>query len=130
MADSWKTLRSLTTQAAEGTSAPSDGTLVSPAPDGGASCVVDDGLFPYVEIAVDTASLAGSPSSVVLGVWRAYGGKILKIATITILSGDIAAPIPSVVDFNGQRIWVTVESFPDGSTPTFTGNICTRPVRL
>ena len=112
----WTTVRaSLSAVSAEGTTAPT-------------TVIALDTAGPRLEVRVRGASLGGSPGSVTLGVWRGSQGSIDKLGTIDIASADIAAPIPQIFELNGQTIWITVESFAGGTSPTFTGSLDARPV--
>lgn len=111
----WTTIRTLTAQAAEGTSAPS-------------STVSLHHPGPRLEVRVRGASLGGSPGSVTLGVWRGSQGAIDKLGTIVILATDIGTAIPQVFELNGLNVWVTIESFAGGSGQSFTGSIDARPI--
>ncbi len=112
----WTTVRaSLSAVSAEGTTAPS-------------STVSLDQPGPRLEVRVRGASLGGSPGTVTLGVWRGSQGSFDKLGTIEIAAADIASPIPQLFELNGLNVWITVESFAGGSTPTFTGSIDARPV--
>ena len=95
-----------------------------------ASTFVDLNLSPAprVEIRVRGCSLANSPTSVTLGVWRLSGGAVDKLGTITIASGDIATPVPQLFEIYDPSVYVTVDSFSGGSSPTITATIEARAV--
>lgn len=116
---SWQTVRTLSGQAAEGTSAPS----VSAGFVG-----IGDGAVPRVEIRVRSGSLANSPTSVTLSVWRKSGGAVDKLGTFTISSDDIATPVPQLFEIYDPLVYVLVESFVGGTSPTITATIEARAV--
>jgi hypothetical protein len=124
--DTWQTLRTLSAQAAEGTTEPTSSFVNF---DNSSAFLVDGSKVPLFEFSVYGGSLTGSPTSATFGVWRQSDGSIDKIATITIALADIAASPPVVVDFMGEQVWILVESFAAGSSPKFTGTIRIRPVR-
>jgi len=115
----WQTLRTLSSQTAEGTSAPSL-----------SAAFVQLALtpMPRVEIRVRSASLANSPTSVTLSVWRKSGGAVDKLGTFTIASSDIATPIPQMFELYDPLVYVQVESFVGGSSPTITATVEARAV--
>ena len=125
----WQTLRTLTAQVAEGTSAPTAETLVAVAET--QRFTVDSGRLPYVEIALGALTFAGgvAATAVTFGVWRASEGKIDRVASIAVLAAEAAAPPQVVLDFHGEQIWLTVESFVGGTLPTVAGEVRVRPVR-
>lgn len=123
----WTPLRTLTTQAAEGRTAP-DPSTYKPLSDEG-EFTTDMGRTPYVEIRFDPLTLAGAPASVTFGVWRTSDTKIDRVAALTVASGDAGSPTPVEVDFHGESISVTVESFSGGTSPTVSGAVYARPVR-
>lgn len=125
----WQTIRTLTTQAAEGTSAPSAGTFVGFTDPRAASFALDGGRVPFIEIGFDSLSLGGSPTAVTFGVWRLSEGKIDRMGSITVAAGDLANAPPASFDFNGEAFWLTVESFAGGSTPNVSGMLRVRPMR-
>lgn len=81
-----------------------------------------------VEIRFNPVTTTGSPSEVIYSIWRYLGGKVDKISNITVVSADFNAPIPSVLRFDGDSIWVTV-SFTGGSTPTVSGLVQYRVIK-
>lgn len=83
---------------------------------------------PRVEVRVRSGSLANSPASVTLGIWRKSGGAVDKLGTITIASGDIATPVPQLFEIYDPSVYVTVESFSGGASPTLTATIEARAV--
>lgn len=113
----WVTIRSLSGQIAE--SAPT--TL---------SAFVDIAQqpMPRVEVRVRSGSLANTPAAVTLAVWRKSGGAVDKLGTIVIASTDIATPIPQLFESYDSSIYVTVESFSGGTSPTMTATIEARKV--
>lgn len=113
--NSWVTVRTLTSETAE--VAPSTGPFVALGADA-----------PRVEIRLHTASLANAPTSVTLAVWRTSEGVIDKIGTFTILSGDIAHPIPQIFELGDGNVYVTVESFAGGASPNLTAVVQARAV--
>lgn len=114
METKFTTLRTLTAQAAEGTSAPSSVTpIATPGP--------------YLEVRILNGSLGGSPTSVTFGVWRGVDGGIDKVGTFTVAAADIGGPLPPIFEFDGGACWVRVESFAGGAGQTFTGTIQARP---
>lgn len=113
----WKTVRTLTTQAAEAT------------PTANASFVnLALTPSPRVEVRVRGGSLAGAPTSVTLYVWRLSAGSVDKLGSITIGSGDIATPIPQLFELYDPSVYVTVGAFVGGAGPTMTGTIEARAV--
>ena len=84
--------------------------------------------MPRVEVRVRGGSVANSPSSVTLAIWRKSGNAVDKIGTWTIVAADIATPIPQIFESYDQSIYVTVDSFANGSSPTITATIEARGV--
>lgn len=113
----WKTVRTLSGATADAT--PTTGSAF-------VSLAVE--AVPRVEIRVRGGSLANSPASVTLGVWRLSGGAVDKLGTITIASGDIATPVPQLFEIYDPSVYVTVDSFSGGSSPTMTATIEARAV--
>ena len=111
----WTSVRTVTTQAAEGASAPTSlVALANPAR--------------KVEVRLRSGVVGGAPTSVTLGVWRGSQGSVDKMGTVTLQGSSIAVPQPAFLDFYGQNVWVTVESFSGGTTPTLSGTIEARAV--
>lgn len=113
----WQTVRSLSGATADATPTTS-----------AAFVAIGISPTPRVEIRVRGGSLANSPASVTLGVWRLSGGAVDKLGTITIASGDIATPIPQLFEIYDPSVFVTVDSFSGGSSPTMTATIEARAV--
>ena len=112
---SWKAIRAFASQTAE-SGAPSSSLLVA----------LDVPSTPRVEVALDSGSTTGSPTSIVLTIWRGADGRMHKIGTWTIANADVATPIPQVFEFEGQSIHATV-SFSGGTSPTLSGTLYARP---
>lgn len=113
----WKTVRTLsgaTADATPTTSAAFVELAISPAP--------------RVEIRIRSGSLANSPTSVTLGVWRLSGGAVDKLGTITIAAADIATPVPQLFEIYDPSVYVTIVSFSGGASPTMTATIEARAV--
>lgn len=115
----WQTVRTLSGRTAEGTSAPSLSA---------AFVALADGAVPRVEIRVRSGELANSPTSVTLSVWRKSGDAVDKLGTMTIASGDIATPIPQLFESYDPLVYVQVESFAGGNSPTITATVEARAV--
>ncbi len=81
-----------------------------------------------VEIRFNAITTTGAPDSVIYTVWRYLGGKVDKISQITIPSVDYTAPIPAIIRFDGDSIWVTV-SFSGGTAPTASGLVQYRVIK-
>ena len=81
-----------------------------------------------VEIRFDAISTTGGPSSVIFSVWRLLGGKVDRIAVLTHDSADFFAPIPSVVRFDGGKLWVT-STFSGGTGPTVSTLVQCRVIK-
>lgn len=116
MAAAWVTVRALTGATAE--SVPTTST----------EFVFLGQESPRVEVRVHDASLANAPASVTLAVWRESGGVVDKLGTITIAAADIAQPIPQLFEVYESNLYVTVESFSGGASPTLTATIEARAV--
>lgn len=114
----WVTVRSLTTNA---------GSEATPTT-GNAFVEVAGQLMPRVEVRVVGGSLANTPTSVTLGIWRKSGGYVDKLGTWTIALGDIANPVPQMFESYDQSIYVTVDSFSGGTVPTITATVQARGV--
>ena len=113
----WQTVRSLSGATADAT--PTTGS---------AFVAIGISPTPRVEVRVRGGSLANSPTSVTLGVWRLSGGAVDKLGTITIASGDIATPVPQLFEVYDPSVYVTVDSFSGGASPTMTATIEARAV--
>lgn len=114
----WVTVRSLTTNAG------SEAT-----PTTGSSFVDVAGQpMPRVELRLVGGSMANSPTSVTLTVWRKSGGYVDRLGTWTIALGDIANPVPQMFESYDQSFYVTVTSFSGGAVPTLTGTVQARGV--
>jgi len=111
----WTSVRTVTTQAAEGTSAPTPTAALSSA-------------GRKVEVRLRSGVVGGAPTSVTLGVWRGSQGSVDKMGAITLQAAAIGVSQPAFLDFYGQNVWVTVESFVAGTAPTLCGTIEARPV--
>lgn len=114
----WVTVRSLTTNA---------GSEATPTT-GSAFVEVAGQPMPRVEVRAVSGSIAGSPTSVTLAIWRKSGGFVDKLGTWEIQATDIATPIPQMFESYDQSIYVTVESFSGGSAQTLTATIQARGV--
>ena len=123
----WTVARDLTTPSSGGDSAPSNSAFVHEADV--ADFIQEASRVPYVEIAIDPITATGSPTSVVLGVWRLSEGRRDKIGTITIASADFAQPPPTRLAFHGSSLSVTVDSLVGGTSPTLATKIWFRAVR-
>lgn len=129
----WKAFRTLTTQAAEGTTPPVQATFVGlnvPGDDSVMAYITDAGRIQNVEVGFESITFSGSPTSVVLTIWRWSEGKADKVASITINSTDLPNVVPVVVNFLGEGIWALVESFSGGTSPNISGTLRVRPVRV
>lgn len=115
--NAWVQVRTLSSVAAEGTSAPADG-----------SCVPLLVEAPRVEIRLRSGSVANSPTSVTFNVWRTSGGATDKIGSFTIAASDIATPVVQIFELYDTNVYVTVASFAGGAAPTVTGTIEARAV--
>jgi len=109
----WTPIRTLTAQAAEAS-----------APISSAYLALSD-YAKYVELAVDSLTLGGSATAVVLGIWRHTDGASDLIGQVT-----LTAPTPqaTLIDFFGDQIAVTVLSFTGGTSPTASGTIRVREI--
>jgi hypothetical protein len=124
---SWQTLRTVTTLAAEGTTAPDASVFLGIEAD---ERFVVDSRVQYLEIGIDSLSVAGSPASVTFGIWRSSDTSIDRLGSFTVAAASVGIPTPQIIDFHGEKCWVTVESFSGGTAPTATATIRVRPVRL
>lgn len=116
MQTTWTTIRTLSAQAGEATTAPSAGT-----------CIDLGQAAPRVEIRlVGGASHPSAPTSTTLRVWRDAEGVDL-LGTIDFAAADVANVVPRIFEFGARRVYVTV-AFTGGSTPTLTGTIQARPL--
>jgi hypothetical protein len=122
----WQTIRTLTTQAAEA-GVPSSALFVAH-PEAGQYAAAS-GRVPYVEVGFDSLVLAGSPTGVVLAVWRLSDAKVEKVLAVTVQAADAAAPIPLDVEADAEALWITVDSFVGGTSPTLSGVLRYRPSR-
>lgn len=112
----WTTIRTFDSQAAEVTSAPASAS------------VVDLGQYgPRCEIRLVGGAVTGSPDAVLLHVWRASGGSVDKLGTISIPPADIETPTPAIYSINERNCYVTV-SFSGGTDPTLSGTVEARLV--
>ena len=96
----------------------------------------DSGIFEtdanrlgYVEICFDGLSLSGAPTDVTFGVWRFSEGHIDKLLAIKLTAAQRAAPMPTWFPFHGQTLWLTVDAFGAGTSPTLSGSARCRPIR-
>ncbi len=79
----------------------------------------------------DKITFTGAPTSVTLSIWRRVDGLLDRMKTITLTPADVAAiPSPVVIDpFDGQDIYVTIDSFVAGTTPKLLeGTLFVRPL--
>jgi len=116
MQTAWTTIRTMTAQVGEATTAPA------------ATTMVDLGqTAPRVEIRLaNGASHPSAPTSTSLRVWREAEG-IDLLGTVDFAAADVANAIPKIFEFHARRVYVTV-AFTGGSTPTLTGTIQARPI--
>jgi hypothetical protein len=122
----WQTIRTLTTQAAEA-GVPSSALFIAH-PDAGQFSQVG-GRVPFIELGFDSLSVAGSPTGVVLAVWRIAETKVEKLFVTTVQAADIGAPLVLTVQSDSEAVWVTVDSFIGGTSPTLSGVVRYRPAR-
>ena len=113
----WRTVRTLTGATADAT--PTNHLVFVAL----AGCPI-----PRVEIRVRSGSLDGAPSSVTLAVWRFSGGYVDKLGTIVIVLADIATPVPQLFELYDPSVYVTVDSFSGGTSPTVTAIVEARAV--
>lgn len=108
----WKEIRDLTVAiVAEGTTAPASNLFVNVSTKGD--------LQRHVEISFDALTFAGTvaASSAKIGVWRMVGNRIDKVGTIDLFAATY--PEARILEhFNGEKIWLRVESFSGGTAPT------------
>jgi hypothetical protein len=111
------TLRTLTTQASEGLTAPSS-----------ASFVDINALARYVEVSFATGgSVANTPDSVDICIWYLVGSTVVLASKQTIDADDISAPASVLLDVYARKLYATACGFTAGSTPTVTLTVKARP---
>lgn len=128
----WQLLRSIDAEIAEGTDAPEPETFPANQFDETRSQ-----FYKEIELAFGRITLGGTldefdvpqaATSVVLGLWKrgASEESVKKVGTIEIKADTQPLPIKRTI--NGERLWVTVESFPDGTDPDLTVDVYARVV--
>lgn len=117
---SWITIRELSAQAAEGEPESLDGFInIPPA-----------GEFDVIVRPADTG--ATGPSSVTFAVWGAVDGELVKLGTHTaaVVSNNVSRTSSRIPWKCSGGVWVTVESFADGTDPVVSGDVIVRPVKF
>jgi hypothetical protein len=122
----WQTIRTLTTQAAEA-GVPSSALFI--AHPEASLYSQSGGRVSFIELGFDSLSVAGSPTGGVLAVWRIAETKVEKLFVTTVQAADIGAPLVLTVQSDSEAVWVTVDSFVGGTSPTLSGVVRYRPAR-
>lgn len=112
-------VRSITTQTAEGTSAkPADNLFV----DGPAA------MSGKVEVSFGDLTWAGTAQAdgAVLSFWRLQEGRKDRIAEVQLVRGVI--PLCPILNMGGGKVWVTVDSFVNGTAPNLSVDVYARGI--
>lgn len=117
IAGPWIDVRELTTDGADAGS-PVAADMVSLEQDG-----------PRVEVRLVDGAVAGTPTSVTFGVWRKSGAYVDKLGTFTVTGASIATSQPAIFELYDGNVYVTVESFSGGTSPTVSGTLQARVAR-
>lgn len=115
----WTTVRVLSGQAAE-TGVPAPASFVR---------LRGRGSRPrWIEFLLDGGSVAGSPTDVTFTVWALADGKVVKAGRITMSANDAAEQGAAALRVYADEVYVTVESFTGGTSPTVSGTVVARPL--
>jgi len=119
----WTTVRTFTGASADSAGLPSSSSMVSVRGTG------PKGLPHLVELTLSGCSTTGSPTSVLIDIFREVGGVVDYLTTWVISATDItnAKVSPLIAECHASRVYAKV-SFSGGTSPTFTGALRARAV--